>query len=158
MHPVANDKAAAMQSGFLFVETSASHPGVVRIRGAAQDPTPSGDDHRAEHDPRVRLVVRFLDLDAARMHAHTELRRRLIDADAGTYRASLIEAIAALDAIQLDHRPIYRDPDLSTEDKAAIASLVSARHRQQAWQDKAWQIVGGLGIGLLAFLSLAVNH
>jgi hypothetical protein len=147
-----------MQSGFLFVETNARHPGMVRIRGAAQDPTPIGDGLRAGHGPRVRLVVRFLDLDAARMHAHTELRRRLIDADAGTYRASLVEAVAALDAIQLDHRLIYRDPDISTEDAAAIASLVRARHKQQAWQDKAWQIVGGLGIGLLVFFALAFNR
>lgn len=131
---------------------------MIRICNAAQDPTPNGSERAADHDTRVRLVVRFDDLDAARMHAHTELRRRLIDADAGIYRASLIEAIAALRAIRLTQRPVYCDPSLSSEQAATIARLVAARHRQQVWQDKTWLFVGGLGIGLLVISALAYPY
>ncbi len=139
-----------MNAGFLCLETSASHPGLVRLRKVASAPPPP----TAGTDPAVRLVVRFNDLEAARMHAHNALRRRLVDADAGTYRATLEEAVAGIEAIDLSHRRVYLDPQIDAASRAAIEAGVQRRRRRMARADLLWQIAGGLGIGLLALLAL----
>jgi hypothetical protein len=144
-----------VQPGYLSLETSASHPGLVRIRSLKDDgppPLPQGAD--GAPDPAVRLVMRYQDVDAARMHAHTALRRRLVDVNAHTYRASLVEAIAGIEAIDLPHRLIYLDPELDDPTRRAIDDRVATRRRRQALVDRIWQIVGGLAIGFLVLLML----
>ncbi|MFM1892067.1 MAG: hypothetical protein RLZ44_1144 [Pseudomonadota bacterium] len=143
-----------MQPGYLSLETSASHPGLVRIRSLPDGPPPLPQGPGLAPDPAVRLVMRYQDLDAARMHAHSALRRRLVDVDAGTYRASLEEAVAGIEAIDLSHRLIYLDPDLDATTRRAIDARIAARRQRQALVDRIWQIVGGLAIGFLVLLML----
>ena len=78
-----------MQPGVLYLETHAAHPGLVRV-ALADAPPPTGTNVPA----RVRYAARFADRDAALMHTHELLRRRLVDVDARLYRTSLPAAIA----------------------------------------------------------------
>ena len=143
-----------MTAGFLCLETSASHPGLVQVRGMPDGPPPiPGDQEAGATDPEIRLVLRFHDLDAARMHAHDALRRHLVDADSGTYRVELAEAVACIQAIDLRHQQLYLDPRLDRETLTAVARRLTACERHQARVQLAWKIVGGLGIALLVILS-----
>ena len=148
-HPV----LSAMRVGYLYLETSNRHPGVVRIvrSTAAQPPDPLANGRGAE--PAIRYIARFPDVDAAQMHAHNALRRRLLDVEARTYRASLVEAIAALAAIELPHRRIYLDSSLDERTQAEIAARIRENHHKHTRTNLVWQIVGGLGIGLLMLLA-----
>ena len=53
-----------MQSGLIIIETSLSHPGLVRLRSTA-DPVPEGAFAQGPAaDPSIRYAARFDDLDA----------------------------------------------------------------------------------------------
>jgi len=132
-----------MQGGYLLVETHPTHPGLVRIRTA--DQAPAG---RAGGDqPRLRYAARFDDISAAQMHAHSQLRRGLVDVDSGLYRADPITAVAAAASIGLRHRQIYLDPELASNPRldAEIARRCARRQRISAIWD-------AVGIGALIFL------
>ena len=148
-----------MESGLLYLETSPSHEGLVRIRSEtdaaralSKTQTAPGDDAQG------RLVLRFHDIDAARMHAHQAMRRRLVDVDAGTYRVSLIEAIACIQAIRLKHQPVFIDPTLTEQMLGDIAIRVKAKQRHAANVDRFWQIVGGLAVVFLVLLGTTLGR
>jgi hypothetical protein len=132
-----------MRSGYLLLETSASHPGLVRIFITATLPPLPGP----AADPELRHAVRFDDIDVARMHAHELLCRRLVDIDAGLYRAGPLEAVAAVESIGLSHRRVYLDPALAADPalEPAIATLIARRQRR----DRIWEWVGMAALGLL---------
>lgn len=132
-----------MRSGYLLLETSASHPGLVRLFIAESLPPLPGP----AADPELRHAVRFEDITVARMHAHERLRRRLVDIDAGLYRAGALEAVAAVEAIDLSHRRAYLDPALATDPalEPAIATLIARRQRR----DRLWEWVGMAALVLL---------
>jgi hypothetical protein len=143
-----------VEEGFVYLETSNSHPGMVRlgasrVLGGPEPPRPG-----ARTDPAIRLIVRFRDVEAGMMHAHNALRRRLVDVDARTYRASLEEGVAAIEAVELPQQRIYLDPELGPGTLATIAAMTDRQHARHGWQDRFWQIVGGLGVGLLVLMSL----
>ena len=145
-----------METGYLFVESSPTHPGIVRIRIAASNSAeiPDLPALSPTDDGVVRLVARFRDVEAARMHAHEALRRRLLDPENRTYRAEVNEVLAAIDAIGLQHQRVYRDPDLSAADLANIEGRVAAIQRHAMYVDRAWQIVGGLAVAFLVLLAM----
>ena len=63
-----------MDTGFLFLQTSPSHPGLVRMLTTTEEaPNPASQGGPAA-DPAIRFVARFNDLDAARLHAFSALR------------------------------------------------------------------------------------
>ena len=132
-----------MRSGYLLLETSASHPGLVRVFITAALPPLPGP----AADPALRHAVRCADIDLVRMHAHELLRRRLVDIDAGLYRAGPLEAVAAVESIDLDHRRVYLDPALANDPGLgpAIAALIARRQRR----DRVWEWVGMAALGLL---------
>jgi len=110
-------------------------------------------------DRRLRYIARFNDSDAALMHTHEILKRRLIDADGHLYRVSAERAIAAIESVDLKCRRIYLDGELSDECKEAIASQAERlRSRRRAWA-VVFQAFGYIGVGILlfnlCFLSLA---
>jgi hypothetical protein len=137
-----------VHSGYLAIETHRDRPGIVRLvlNSASPDPTPAADG-----EPRIRYVARFNDGDAALMHIHEILKRRLVDLDAHLYRASLERAIAAAESIDLRHRRIYLDPEISADSKESIDSFA----RQMRAQRRSWavffQTLGYIGIGILLF-------
>lgn len=135
-----------MQPGVLYLETHATHPGLVRMALAdVPPPTDAGTDAA----PRVRYAARFADGDAALMHAHELLRRRLVDLDARLYRTSLPAAIAAVESLDLSHWRLYVDPGLDANSVVAIgrAQARLVRHRQVV--DRIWTVVGYVVLGLL---------
>jgi len=145
-----------MQSGYLAIETHLDHPGIVRLVLSTEPPDPQAGAHV---DRRLRYVARFNDHEGALMHTHEILKRRLLDPDAHLYRVPLERAIAATESLDLKHRRIYLDPDLSDETCAAIESLAKGfRGQRRAWT-VFFQTLGYIGIGLLLFnlffLSLA---
>lgn len=143
-----------MQPGVLYLETHAAHPGLVRLALADTPPAtdPSGDDSAAA---RVRYVARFADGDAALMHAHELLRRRLVDLDARLYRASLPSAIAAIESLDLSHRRIYVDPGLDAASVAAIEEREAGLVRHRRAVNRVWTVVGYVALGLLLLRAVA---
>jgi len=139
-----------VRTGYLYVETSDSHPGLARVVATDLPPRLSP---AAEHlDPRVRYLARFDDLDAGRMHAHTALRRRLVDIEADLYRVQAIDAIAAVEASGLRHERLYLDPLLANEPQ--LHASIARRLARQQRSDRVWAAVGVVGAVLLILLVL----
>jgi len=137
-----------VHSGYLTIETHRDRPGVVRLVLNSESPDPAPATHG---ERRIRYVARFNDGDAALMHIHEILKRRLLDLDAHLYRASLERAIAAAESLDLGHRRIYLDPEVSAESNKAIESFgneMRAQHRSRA---VFFQTLGYIGIGILLF-------
>jgi hypothetical protein len=138
-----------VRSGYLYVETHSLRPHLVRIAMSERQPAlpePSDDAPR-----RIRYVARFGDSDAALMHAHTLLRRRLADAEAGLYRTDLVRAIAAVESLALGHRRLYLDPALAADTCAAIRTAADRLVRRRRRIDR---ICYGVGYGALLWLLL----
>ena len=135
-----------MQQGFLAVETHRQRPNMVRLFSAAHSPLPGT---HSSHQPQVRYVARFNDREAALMHAHEVLKRRLVDPDTHLYRASLEQAVAAVEAIELKHRQIYLDPDLDEGCRARIAVERERLQRIAGRKRRLFEFIGYIGIGLL---------
>jgi hypothetical protein len=131
-----------MRQGYLTIETQLAHPGMVRLSGLDSSPT--------EFPPHLKYVARFSDLDAALMHFHTGLRRRLVDADRRLYRASETEAVAVSEAIELSHRRIYLDPELAQDPN--LPHAVERLHRLHRLWTRLFDLIGILA--LLALLAL----
>ncbi len=101
--------------------------------------------------PRVRYIARFGDREAALMHTHEILKRRLLDLDTHMYRVALAQAIGAIESLDLNHRRIYLDSDLSAGETRAIQAWTSRfRHRRRRW-DRFFEALGYVGLGLLLF-------
>lgn len=137
-----------MKTGYLSIETHEQHPGQVRLLLSRDKPELESSTDAARV---IRYIARFNDSEAGLMHTHEILKRRLLDLDSRLYRASLEQAIAALESIDLRHRRIYLDPDLSDESREGIAAstrrLVDLRRRK----DLIFRLIGYVGLGLLLF-------
>lgn len=134
-----------MEEGYLIIETSPEHPGLVRIRKAE---VPPGDsDLEAQSDPQIRYVARFNDLSAAKMHVHSELRHGLVDVESGLYRSDPVTAVAAAQSVELRHRQIYLDPDLA--ENHSLDTAIEKRHWRHRLSDQIWRIVGVIAVVFL---------
>jgi len=143
-----------LQSGYLAIETHRDRPGIVRLVLSSESPDPASPAHA---ERRLRYVARFNDREAALMHTHEILKRRLLDQDAHLYRASLERAIAATESLDIRHRRIYLDPGISGESKEAIASLSKQMQaRRRSWA-AFFQTLGYIGIGILLFNMLFLS-
>ena len=137
-----------MKPGYLAIETHTDHQGWIRLLLGDRQPA-LGTDPDASR--RICYVARFNDGDAALMHTHEILKRRLLDLDARLYRANLAQGIAAIESLDLRHRQVYLDPDLSTEIRAEVDALAAHnRHRKQL-RDRFFKTLGYIGLGLLLF-------
>jgi len=140
-----------MARPLLVIETHPEHPGLVRvlIRPAlpAEIPEP--------FSPLVRYAARFDDIEAARMHAFSALRHRLVDVDASLFRVPVEEAVAAIEAIDLPHQRTYLDPDLEATHGQRIARLTAEARRRRRRYDIIWQWVGWIALAWLALLALS---
>ena len=137
-----------MQSGYLAIETHRDRPGIVRLVLSTEAPDPAPATHAVR---RLRYIARFNDREAALMHTHQILRRRLIDLDTRLYRVPPERAIAAVESLDLKHRRTYLDSEFSDESRSAIASLTEGlRSQRRAWAT-IFQTLGYIGIGILLF-------
>jgi len=134
--------------GYFWIETHRNRPGVVRLVVSTESPDPAPAVHA---DRRIRYIAHFNDREAALMHVHEFLKRRLLDPDRHLYRVPVERAIAAAESVVLKHRRIYIDPDFNDEDHASMAAL-SERFRQSGRRkDLLFRTLGYIGIGLLLF-------
>ena len=84
------------------------------------------------------------------MHAHTALRRGLIDIDAHLSTADPVTAVGAIDAIVLSHRRVYLDPELAAD--PALEAEIGRRRRMHRRIDRIWN-----GVGIAAILLLIIK-
>jgi hypothetical protein len=133
-----------MESGYLLVETHPRLPGMVRLRHDSRPPATSS--------PELCFAARFEDIDAAMMHAHEGLRRRLVDVNQRLYRSDVTTAVAIADAVELPHRRTYLAAELAADpDLQAAISRLHARHRR--WE-RFFDAVGIAALILLLVLSV----
>jgi len=99
----------------------------------------------------LKYVARFSDIDAALMHFHTGLRRRLVNVDMRLYRASETEAVAISEAIELPHRRIYLDPELAQDPN--LQYRVERLHCSHRFWARLFDLIGLFA--LLALLAAA---
>lgn len=136
-----------MPTGYLIVETRPDRLGWVRIRGADHPPISPAAPRVESAEPWIRYAASFANLHVALMHAHAALRHRTIDAEAGLYRVDPVTAVAAVEAIDLGHRPVYLDPQIASDPR--FASEVERRRRRHRQLDRFFTGVGLAAIGLL---------
>jgi hypothetical protein len=137
-----------MDSGYLYLQTHADHPGMVRF--LISDRLPS----QGSNPPlRVSYIARFHDVESARMHVQNSLRHRLIDIDEHLYRVDLIDAIAVVAADNLGHEEIWIDDALAAAEYDEIRSRTAILRDRQRRSDEIWQWIG---TGALVFLLIGL--
>ena len=135
-----------MRSDYIAIETHRGRPGIVRLVSSTEAPDPAP---LTPGDRRLRYIARFNDSEAALMHIHELLKRRLLDPDTHMYRTSPERAIAAAESLDLKHRRIYLDANFDGESQATIRALTEGYvRRRRAWASF-FQTLGYIGIGLL---------
>jgi len=136
-----------MRGGFLLIETRADQPNLVRVFGTETESEPKPAFPQQDDRPRLRYCAYFHDLDAALMHTHEPLKRRLVDVDKGLYRIDPLEAVAAAQSVDLRHWQTYIDAEIADDPRLA-ESVTSKLRRKQRFQ-LLWNIVGVIAIVLL---------
>lgn len=137
-----------MNSGYLYLETHTDYPGLVRVMSAQLEPEVPYDRDGSQ----IEYIARFDDLDTARLHLHNVLRHQLENIDFHTYRVSLIQAVAALEAEPLRHHRVWIAPHLAAGSLAEIEQLTDHIHRNLRRNERIWRVVGILGISWLLLL------
>lgn len=138
-----------MAAHLLVIETHPEHPGLVRVLIRPGFP----DEFPAPEAPHIRYAARFDDVETARMHAFTALKRYLVDVDASLFRVPVETAVAAVEAIGLTHRKVFLDPDLAAAHGDCIERLVAEARRRRRRSDLIWQWVGWIALAWLALLA-----
>ncbi|NEX19944.1 hypothetical protein G3480_06395 [Thiorhodococcus mannitoliphagus] len=142
-----------MPKGYLIVETRADRPGITCIHATEHLADPESPSSSQDADTKVHFAARFGNLFVARMHAHTALRGRTLDAEAGLYRTDPATAIAAIDAIDLRHEQLYLDPAIAAD--PGLAQATEHRRRNHRRVDRIFNGVGIAAIILLVLLAIA---
>lgn len=137
-----------MKPGYLAVQTHDAHDGWSRLVVTEHRP---GTEQGAAIPSHIRYIAWFGDSEAALMHAHEQLRRRLIDPDSHLYRVGFEQAIAAVGSINLRSKVVYQDPSLDEESLSRIRALIAANTARKQRTDRFFQTMGYIGIALLLF-------
>jgi hypothetical protein len=128
-----------MQSGYLVIATDPGRPDFVYVETDSSAPNPSR--------PGLRFAARFSDIDAAMMHFHEPLRRRLKQLEPRCYGVELDEAIAVAEAIDLDHRAVFIDPQVAGHHR--IRERTETLRRRHRRVDRWLHAVGILAVLVL---------
>ncbi|MES9991595.1 MAG: hypothetical protein ABW098_06540 [Candidatus Thiodiazotropha sp.] len=138
-----------MKTGYLTLETHPEHQGMVRVH--VKDELPNTQD--GSYGSHVRYIARFNDIEAGQMHLHNMMHTHLVDLDNHIYRIELNQAIAAIEADDLNHTRVWMDPSLSDDDRSLIDQQTNRfRLRHKRW-NRFWMIVGGFFIVLFLVMS-----
>ncbi|MES9969024.1 MAG: hypothetical protein ABW092_03260 [Candidatus Thiodiazotropha sp.] len=129
-----------MKTGYLTLETHPEHQGMVRV--LVKDELPNTQD--GSYGSHVRYIARFNDIDAGQMHLHNMLHTHLVDLNNHIYQIDLNQAIAAVEADDLNHKRVWIDPALNDDDRTLIDQQTNRfKLRHKRW-NKIWLTVGGL--------------
>jgi hypothetical protein len=132
-----------MRDGYLYITPCVDLPDAICLHEAVVPPAGNA---------MVGAVAYFWDLDAAMMHFHAGLRRRLLDPDRHAYRTDMVQAAAVLDAIDLRHHRTYLSPALAgSAELEATAERLRAQHRRV---HRLFDLVGLLALLLLLLAAL----
>ncbi|MEW8027646.1 MAG: hypothetical protein AB2792_09545 [Candidatus Thiodiazotropha sp.] len=127
-----------MKTGYLTLETHTEHLDLVRVM--VKDELPNTQE--ASHGSQIRYIARFNDIDAGQMHLHNMLHNNLVDLDNHIYRIDLNQAIAAIEADDLNHARVWIDPSLDENDRSVIDTQTAKfKLRHKKW-NRFWLIVG----------------
>jgi hypothetical protein len=135
-----------LHTGYLAVETHAEHPVLVHLVNSEREP----DRRQSRFGGRIRYVAKFRDIEAAGMHAHEFLRRSLVDVNNRLYRVDVSTAIAAICAIQLTHREIWRDPELTEAELEKINHITKQHRKRQQRVETLIRIISYIALAMLA--------
>jgi hypothetical protein len=141
--------------GYVLLESNAEHPGLIRVANVEIRPDPAPTGHETT---RIHCVVAFDDSDAAVLHFHEALKRRLVDPDTHLYRAPVEQGIAALDAIDLRHRVLYLDCDFSSDQRQVITDLTARYRGRKQRVRKVFDTIGYIAFALLLFNLLVLSR
>lgn len=144
-----------MRPGYLSIQTHDAHSGRIRILVSAHQPAVDTDPHA---NTRICYTAQFNDREAALMHTHEFLKRRLLDPDAHLYRVDLARAIAAVESVALRRRTVYWDPQMDEETRARIDEIVAANRLLQRRKDRFFWALGYIGIAILLFNLFVLSH
>jgi len=136
-----------MKTGYLYLQTHPDHPGMVRF--LTRDKMPDLDPASGSHEPAIRYVARFSDIEAAQMHVQNSLHRQLVDIDTHMYRVSLPEAMAVIESDGLKHERVWLDPSLGDRELGLMEQSARERRNKFRQSDRIWQGVGLLFVALL---------
>ncbi len=143
-----------MKTGYLYLQTHPDHPGIVRF--LTRDTKPDTDPASDSHEPAVRYVARFIDIEAAQMHVQNNLRHQLIDIDTHMYRTSLPEAMAVVESDDLKHERIWLDPSLGEQELGLMEQSTRVLRSKARRFDRLWQGVGIMFVVLLVLRALGL--
>jgi hypothetical protein len=132
-----------MRDGYLYLTPCTDLPEAICLHEAAVPPA---------GDASTPVIAYFWDLDAAVMHFHSGLCRRLLDPDRKAYRADMVEAAAVLDAIELRHQRTYVSPALAAS--PALEAAVTRLRRQHQLVRRIFDWAGIVGLLLLLYTAL----
>jgi hypothetical protein len=142
-----------LQTGYLSIEIRSDQPELLRL--VLSKCCPAVPDRGADGPQGLRYIARFNDGEAALMHAHQILRKRLVDVDSGQYRVDLVSAVAAVESLGLAHGRIYLDPWLSEEEFKQIDTRVSLLQTRRLRRERFWYAVGYIALVVLLVQMIA---
>lgn len=140
-----------MRPGYLALETHPDNPDMVRL--ISSDENPHG--HPDGSSGNVRFVLKFQDIEAAAMHAHTNMRHELVDINTHLYKKSLAKAIGDLESIQLKHEAIWKDPELTAADLEEMEEEMEHNAELRSRELKFVTFIKWAAIAILLFNLLA---
>lgn len=140
-----------MQSGYLALETHPDNPGMVRLISNNENP----QLHDEPSSGTLRFVLKFHDIEAAFMHAHTAMRHQLVDLNSHLYKKSLAEAMGDLESIQLHHELVWKDPSLTEADMEEMEHEIEHNRKIYSRQEIVVNVIKYVAITLLVFNLLA---
>ncbi|MES9966438.1 MAG: hypothetical protein ABW082_08400 [Sedimenticola sp.] len=135
-----------MKSGYLYIEVSPSHPGLIHLAKSLSKPS---TESSFGDDPCIVYVARFDDIDAGMMHCHELLRFKLHDLNNRLYRADPLKAIAAIEADNIGHRRIFLHPESDSLSDLDLEQEISRVKEDRVRQNRIWQTIGKIAVGLL---------
>lgn len=147
-------KTIPMRRGFLEIEARGDRPGLIHLFGIETESAPAPEFPPRNDRPRLLYCAFFHDLDAALMHTHEAIMRRLVDLDQGLYRVDALDAVAAAQSVELRHWQTYIDAELA--DDPRLADRVAYWTRRKKRSRLRWNLVAIVAI-VLFLLRLGIG-
>jgi hypothetical protein len=142
-----------MLQGYLFLVSNPSYPGYFRLVCKSEDEYADSSTRLDDPDSNALLVVRFTDIDTAKLHAHSALNRHLVDIDTHLYKVEAADAIAALETIELPHERVYIDPTIEQSVDRRVEKLEARLVKRHRLQNRIWQWLGWFALIWLTYLT-----
>lgn len=138
-----------IRKGLLQLEGDSSKPGLLHI--TETDDLPS--EQAPGEEKTIWGIWQFKDVEAAKMHSYAALRKQQVDTN--LYRTDPIEAIAAIDAIQLKHEIVWTNESLTSSDQKDIEIKTLKRVGKILRKEKIMNSIGKAGLAILTLFLLA---